>query len=329
MSDKDTITKSYMEDAENFADAFNFLIYGGEQVIKAENLHPMDTTELVLPFGSDSTSAPAQKYRDVLKQLTAMSDGKNAYLILGIENQSNVHYAMPVRNMLYDAMQFSSQVEASARSHRKEHNNKPTADEFLSGWYKEDRLLPIITLVIYFGANKWDAPTSIHEMMSVQDDAILKFIPDYKINLIAPEALSDDEFDKFHTGLREVLKYIKYSKDKDKLRTVVTEDTAYRSLDHRTAETINIVTNSEMTFSKGEERIDMCEAIKGIRLEGIEEGRLEGHLEGVVDGKVESLINIMKNINLSLEQSLSALNIPEDQWEQYKHLVEKALEKEL
>lgn len=74
--------------------------------------------------------------------------------ILGIENQSNVHYAMPVRNMLYDAMQFSSQVEASALSHRKEHDNKPTADEFLSGWYKEDRLLPVITLVIYFGANK-------------------------------------------------------------------------------------------------------------------------------------------------------------------------------
>lgn len=36
MADKDTITKDYMQDRETFADAFNYLIYGGEQVIKPE-----------------------------------------------------------------------------------------------------------------------------------------------------------------------------------------------------------------------------------------------------------------------------------------------------
>lgn len=38
------------------------------------------------------------------------------YLVLGIENQSHVHYAMPVRNMLYDAMQLEKQVRDLAKA---------------------------------------------------------------------------------------------------------------------------------------------------------------------------------------------------------------------
>lgn len=58
-----------------------------------------------------------QKYRDVMKSLTAMEDGNTAYLLLGIENQSESSYAMPVRNMLYDAMHYTKQVQEAARSH--------------------------------------------------------------------------------------------------------------------------------------------------------------------------------------------------------------------
>lgn len=36
MGVKDTITKEYMQNAGVFADAFNFLMYNGEQVIKPE-----------------------------------------------------------------------------------------------------------------------------------------------------------------------------------------------------------------------------------------------------------------------------------------------------
>ena len=43
MADKDTITKDYMQDNATFADAFNFLIYGGEQVIDPQQLRPLDT----------------------------------------------------------------------------------------------------------------------------------------------------------------------------------------------------------------------------------------------------------------------------------------------
>ena len=92
MSDKDTVTKDYMQDKETFADAFNFLLYGGRQVIKPEQLRPLDTTSIVLPYGEDGKPVPIQKYRDVLKIVTAMEDDKATYLLLGIENQSEIHY---------------------------------------------------------------------------------------------------------------------------------------------------------------------------------------------------------------------------------------------
>ena len=47
MADKDTITKDYMQDNATFADAFNFLIYGGEQVIDPQQLRPLDTTAML------------------------------------------------------------------------------------------------------------------------------------------------------------------------------------------------------------------------------------------------------------------------------------------
>ena len=149
MHDTDSITKDYMKDAATFADAFNFLLYNGEPVIQPGQLREMDTTMLALPFGEDGVTVPEQKSRDVLKFLTAKADDNAAYCILGIENQTDVHYAMPVRNMLYDSMQYSNQVEAARKSH-KQAKNYGTHEEFLSGFHKDEYLLPVITLVIYF-----------------------------------------------------------------------------------------------------------------------------------------------------------------------------------
>ena len=49
----DTMTKEYLSDNEVFADAFNFLMYDGQQIIRPENLQELDTTELALPYGTD------------------------------------------------------------------------------------------------------------------------------------------------------------------------------------------------------------------------------------------------------------------------------------
>ena len=309
LSKKDTVTKEYMEDNAIFADAFNFYIYNGEQVIKPEKLKAIDTTEIALPYGGKNEVVPIQKLRDVTK--VAMADDNAAYLLLGIENQSDIHQAMPVRNMLYDAIQYSSQVADIANSHRKGKDKADTNAEYLSGFYSTDKLLPVITLTIYFGADEWDAPKSIHDMFSVKDENILKFIPDYRLNLITPADIADKDFSKFHTELNIALKYIKYSKDKNKLLNIIETDKAYKSVSKRTADMVSIVTNSDLKFSTREERVDMCEAIEGIKNDALNEGISEGKLEafsGLVKDGIITIEEAAKRSGLTVEEFKNKLN---------------------
>ena len=55
----------------------------------------------------------------MIKSVTAMTDKKSAYLILAIESQSNIHYAMPVKNLVSDALQYAKQVENAIVSHKR------------------------------------------------------------------------------------------------------------------------------------------------------------------------------------------------------------------
>ena len=166
MSKKDTVTKAFMRENTVFADAFNYLIFNGKKVIQPERLQELDTTELVqlIVKGKNNKNESVQKYRDILKAAVIMEDENADYLLLGIENQTEIHYAMPVRNMIYDALQYGNQVAAIAAQNVKE-KKAPTRAEFLSGFYKADKLRPVITLVLHFGADPWDGATSLHEMM--------------------------------------------------------------------------------------------------------------------------------------------------------------------
>ena len=50
--------------------------------------------------------------------ISILKDGEKYLVLLGIENQSDVHYAMPVKNGLYDFMNYSRQVEEAKNSYR-------------------------------------------------------------------------------------------------------------------------------------------------------------------------------------------------------------------
>ena len=316
MGKKDTVTKDYMSDNATFADAFNFLIYGGRQVIKPEQLKELDTTAIALPYGEGERPVPIQKYRDLLK---VMTDGNVAYVLLGVENQSEIHYAMPPKNMLYDAAEYVSQVEDTAKSHHSGKEKSETGAEYLSGFYRTDKLLPVITLTVYFGAEKWNAPKSLYEMFGNIEPEILKFVSDYRVNLISPADIADEDFSKFHTELSLALKYIKYSKNKKRLRQMVQEDTAFKTVSRRTADMVNIVTNSNLHYSDGEERVDMCEAIEGIRTDALAEGEAKGREEGieigVEKGVLKTLFGLVKKGLLTLAQAAEEANMTVEEFE--------------
>ena len=132
-------------------------------------------------------------------------------------------------------------------------------------------------------------------MLLVEDERLLPFIPDYKLNLITPADIDDTDFTKFHTELSPVLKYLKYSRSKDKLNEIVHTDPIYRRLDRESAEVINIVTGSNLSIEQGKESIDMCQAIEEMRAESEAKGRVEGILK--------TLVSLFKKGILTLAQA--------------------------
>ena len=82
--------------------------------------------------------------------------------------------------------------------------------------------------------------------------------------------------DKFKTSLREVLLYIKYSKDKKKLEELLMTDPNFKAVERKAAVVINTITNSRLKLAEKGDIVDMCQAIADLREEmkneGIEKG---------------------------------------------------------
>lgn len=269
----DTEGKKYLSDNKIFADAFNYLVYGGKQVIKADELREIDTTALAMPYGNDA-KVPVQKYRDILKLWNAMMDDNAIYVILGAELQDKVHYGMPVKDGLYDMLGYSKQIEEIRRSYRKQSGEgnkdgeitaedgalkiKLTGEEFLSGLRKGDKLIPIITAVVYLGEAPWDGPRCLHDMLDFKSDAVKSFVPDYKLNLISPADMKDEEFAKFHTDLGFAMEVIKHqSSDADE----VIGKTDHRKIDRDTALFLNTAARLHLEYEEKTGGIDMCKAL--------------------------------------------------------------------
>lgn len=269
----DTEGKRYLFNNDIFADAFNYLVYGGKQVIKADELREIDTTELVLPYGNGA-KVPVQKYRDILKLWDAKMDDAAIYVILGTELQDKVHYGMPVKDGLYDMLGYSNQIDEIRRSYRNQNGKndtdgelvidgdslkiKLTSEEFLSGLRKGDKLIPIITAVVYLGDTPWDGPRSLHDMLDFKNDAIKDFVPDYKINLISPADMDDDEFTKFNTDLGFAMNVIKHQSDN---ADEIIGATNHRKIDRDTAVFLNTAARLHLEYEEKTGGIDMCKAL--------------------------------------------------------------------
>ncbi len=295
----DILSKKFMSDNEIFADAFNYLLYDGKQKIKPEDLKPLDTSSISVEINNTNVSSAVQKNRDVFKILSAKRTDKVGFLILGVENQANVHYAMPVRTMLYDSMQYASQVDIKSKENKK--NKKcSNSNEFLSGFTKEDKLVPVITLVIYFGSEEWDGPTNIRDMFIDVDKPIAKYLPNYYINLIYPQ-LPDLELAKLKSELGIVLQFIKNSNDKKKLLNSLEKNKKYHKVSNISATLIKETTGLNLKISKEKENIDMCKAVNDL----MEDSRKEGEKKG----KLELLTSMIKQGMITLDQAATSLGI--------------------
>lgn len=203
-----------------------------------------------------------------------------------------------------------SQVQEAANSRRKAKDYKEHGKgEFLSGFYKEDKLIPVITLVIFFSPDEWDGPTSLHEMINVEDERILSLIPDYHIHLIAPAGLSDEELKKFHSSLKEVLGFIKYANDMEKMDGIVHGD--FHELRREEIDVLNQCVNVKLELKDGEETVDVCKAWEDMKRKAAKEAAEEATKETQEETLLQNLRSLMETLHFSAEQAMAALKVPE------------------
>lgn len=160
-------------------------------------------------------------------------------------------------------------------------------------------------------------------------------------------AMTDEEIMKFQSSLREVMFFIKYSRNKEKLNEVLeSNQRRFQRLEKRAVDVIEAIINAGIKYDEGEVEVDMCQAIQEIREEERRLGELEKtkeaarnfyemgiEIEKVAQGvgyTVEtvkqwlglaedrqkkgiliSLQNLMECEGWSLERAMAALGIPE------------------
>ena len=122
-------------------------------------------------------------------------------------------------------------------------------------------------------------------MLSVQDPEILSMVPDYRINLFSPAEIKDEELNKLQSNLREVMLFIKYAKDKQKLKELTSENSSFQSLELKAARVIDSITGINLRFTETERSVNICQAVQ----EMCDDARAEGHASGLSEGHAQGL----------------------------------------
>lgn len=173
----------------------------------------------------------------------------------------------------------------------------------MSGFTKEHRIYPVVTLVINWDSRKWDGPTKLSDMFVDMDLLIRKYIDDYTIKLIDPHRI--DDFTKFNTMLGDVLEFIKEQKNDKFIENKLKEKDNNWKLDIDSVNAINTFAGAKISTEFEKEGIvDMCratevfvekgEALKLIQqvLRKMEKGKSVEEIADDLEEKVEEIREI-------------------------------------
>ena len=127
--EKDVKWSDFFEDNRRYADIINAVMCGGQQIVSQEDLMELDTRS-------------KKKFRDVVRRVAL---GVN-FAIIGIENQDEIDYELPVRIMEYDVARYRRQIseirkeirEKSKSLQRYKDITEVTAGRLVPAWMDVD-----------------------------------------------------------------------------------------------------------------------------------------------------------------------------------------------
>lgn len=296
MQERDIVTNTYWADNERFADIMNVGMFHGKKVLTADKLEEKDSNSAALAEQPNKKKG-IQKRRDVFKK----ADFGTNFVLIGIENQSGLHRAMPVRIMGYEFLEYNKQLTEIKREHRRK--NDLAEEDFIAGFSEEDRLNPVCTMVLYYGKESWEGPTKLSDILNYENlpQEVREMVSDYPIHVIDARRFKDSE--KLKTDARLLFGILQREDDAEAVETYVQEnEVAFQNVCEDTFDAIAILTNhksimgiKEQSQNKGG-NYDMCEAFRQMEERGEKRGEKHGRELG--ENKLSQLITALLKNNL-------------------------------
>ncbi len=227
-----------------------------------------------------------EQERDVAK---FWKKGNIRLALCGLENQTKIDKDMVLRVIGYDGAVYRGQLtEGKNKRHR----------------------YPVITLVLYFGSQRWNKYTTLLERLKVPE-GLEKYVNDYKINVVEVAYLSDETIEKFRSDFKDVAKFFVAQRTGRKVEFSSKElkhvDEILKLLQavSKEEDITNLFRDEEI--DKGG-KVNMGNLFRRYKNEGIREGRKEGRAEERGNVAIEMIKEktpismIQKFTKLSLKQ---------------------------
>ena len=313
MGKKENPLLAYYNQEERFAQLMNGWLFGGKTYLKAENISEADRR-------LEGRSGKSREYRHRERDVFKKADNALIRLYIGAELMEYVDYAMPLRVLDCDVLSYLRQEKAVAKRHIEQKDL--SSQEYLSRISRQDRLLPVITLILYCGERAWDGAKCLHDMLDLHKipEELRQYVGDYSLHVLDVRHTPDERLREFPQDICFMLMCIKYSKDKEAFLhlqeftgcAAVRKDTLQMMAEYLQEPKL---LEREGKVEEGGE-VNMCEAIQAL----VEDGKREGRKEGLVQGE-RSGVELAKHIfrlaraGMSVQEIAEKLSISEEKVE--------------
>lgn len=309
----DVVLKNYWRDNEKFADFFNAVLFGGEQVILPDELEERDTDESVITkHGRYAKSIEA--YRDNINICKKSLAHEVELVILAIESQEYVHYAMPMRVMGYDYSRYKRQYDKNALKYKKP--GDITHEEFVSKMKKTDKFIPVITVVVYYGVKPWDGALSLYGILDIPDD-MKPFVNDYKMHLV--EARENDLvfYNMDNIAFFDMMKIIlDKNATGEKAKKELIEYAAEHQVDETVIMTVAGAANCAIDYNASTKKKGEA-AMKNLFEKIAEDSKAEGRAEGRAEGIIEAATGLGLGENDIVQMLQNKLSVTRQKAQEY------------
>lgn len=306
---KNIVFNDYISQKERFADLYNGVVFRGRRVVRPEALTTIDSK-----LWRRGQGGCHEYIRDNVK----IWEYRGRRMVLGLEPEASPHLVLPVKYMNYESVQYDRDYKNRMAGHRRRRDLG--RDGYISGIAGDERLMPVVTVGIYFGREKWAGAGSMGELTGIDyfPPEIRPFCNDFRVNLVNVGALETEGM--FTTDLREVFGFLRRQDDWPELERYVRENEAFRHLKEDAFDVIAACSDSrelavrKEDFGKGEV-FDMCLALKQMEEQAARRGRVEGLAAGRNEGRIEGMLlsvrNLMESTGMEPSEAMRILRIPE------------------